>query len=151
MRSKTVMKFAHVFVVLVALLISVFLCIGDKESNSLLYNIGANGFLAILIGFTVVWGWTLFKLYRDTKNSEKLLPAKKTFIVHGSLLFLFRFLFWACSWSSLLSMSTQVLDNSSQYPTGCLVWLILVFSSSTSLRRTIPGCRKYFVLKVKFH
>ena len=56
------MKFAHVFVVLVALLITVFLCIGDKESNSLLYNIGAYGFLAILIGFTVVWGWTLFKL-----------------------------------------------------------------------------------------
>jgi len=92
-RFKTVMKFAHVFVVLVALLLSVFLCLGDKESNSLLYNIGAYGILAILIGFTVVWGWTLFKLYRDTKNSEKLLPAKKTFIVHGSLLGLFLVVF----------------------------------------------------------
>jgi len=34
----------------------------------------------------ITWGWTLHKLYRNTVHSEKLLPDKRLFILHGSLL-----------------------------------------------------------------
>jgi hypothetical protein len=32
------------------------------------------------------WAWTLIRLYKDIKHSEKLLPNKRIFILHGSLL-----------------------------------------------------------------
>jgi hypothetical protein len=34
----------------------------------------------------VGWAWTLIRLYRDIDHSEKLLPNKRIFILHGSLL-----------------------------------------------------------------
>lgn len=34
----------------------------------------------------IAWSWALFSLYRDVKHSEKLLPDKKIFLLHGSLL-----------------------------------------------------------------
>ena len=37
----------------------------------------------------VAWAWSLFRLYRDIKYSEKLLPDKKIFILHASLLIAF--------------------------------------------------------------
>ena len=54
-----------------------------------MYNFGEYGILALLTIFTLTWGWTLHKLYRDTKRSDKLLPKKGIFILHGSLLVLF--------------------------------------------------------------
>ena len=35
---------------------------------------------------SVAWAWTLIKLYWDVAHSEKLLPNKRIFIIHGSLL-----------------------------------------------------------------
>ena len=57
-----------------------------------MYNIGNYGWIALVTLFTLTWGWTLHKLYRDTKRSEKLMPKKGIFILHGSLLVLFLFL-----------------------------------------------------------
>lgn len=49
--------------------------------------------LTLLLVFLGVWAWTLFKLYSDVKNSQKLLPDKKIFAIHGALLFAFLLLF----------------------------------------------------------
>jgi hypothetical protein len=34
----------------------------------------------------LVWAWTLTRLYKDIKHSEKLLPNKRIFVMHGSIL-----------------------------------------------------------------
>ena len=38
---------------------------------------------------TMIWGYTLIRLYKDVKASEKLLPNKWLFFLHGSLLSLY--------------------------------------------------------------
>ncbi len=35
---------------------------------------------------SVAWAWTLIRLYKDITHSEKLLPNKRIFFIHGSLL-----------------------------------------------------------------
>ena len=42
--------------------------------------------LAIELAFLLLWAYALIKLYSDVKESEKLLPNKKLFVLHGSLL-----------------------------------------------------------------
>ena len=34
----------------------------------------------------LAWAWTLIRLYKDIEHSEKLLPNKRIFILHGSLI-----------------------------------------------------------------
>lgn len=41
----------------------------------------------------LVWGGTLLKLYRDIDHSRKLLPNKRVFILHGSILSVYVLLF----------------------------------------------------------
>ena len=41
----------------------------------------------------LAWACTLIRLYKDIEHSEKLLPNKRIFIQHGSLLFGFLFLY----------------------------------------------------------
>lgn len=53
------------------------ICIGDDLTQIMLWSMFA------------AWAWAMFKLYRDVKHSEKLLPDKKIFIVPGSLLIVF--------------------------------------------------------------
>ncbi len=35
---------------------------------------------------SVAWAWTLIRLYKDIIHSEKLLPNKRIFLIHGALL-----------------------------------------------------------------
>ena len=85
-RFKTRIKIANVLCPCLILAFSVCIYFGMKNENGLFYNIGWYGWLALVTIFTLTWGWTLHKLYRDTKRSKKLLPDKRIFILHGSLL-----------------------------------------------------------------
>ena len=58
-------------------------------------NIGASililliSFLRLFIfqvGCLIAWAWTLMRLYKDIQHSEKLLPKKRIFKLHGYLL-----------------------------------------------------------------
>ena len=51
-----------------------------------LYFIANYSYQALLWGMLIAWAWSLFRLYRDIKHSEKLLPDKQIFILHGGLL-----------------------------------------------------------------
>ena len=82
------MVVANVLCPLLILAFSVCAYFGYDTAN-LFYYIGNYGWLAMIAIFTLTWGWTLFKLYRDVVHSKKLLPNKKIFILHGSLLVLF--------------------------------------------------------------
>ena len=83
------MKVANVVFPLLVLALGVCIYFGLKYDNAWCYNIGSYGWLALLTLFTLTWGWTLYKLYRDTVHSKKLLPDKRLFILHWSLLVLF--------------------------------------------------------------
>lgn len=54
----------------------------------------------LLWSMLLTWAWSLYSLYRDVKHSKKLLPEKKLFILHGSLLasFLVCFLLSTTLW-----------------------------------------------------
>ena len=82
------MLVANILCPLLILAFSVCIYFGFYKDNPF-YFIGYYGWLAMISIFTLTWGWTLFKLYRDTVHSKKLLPNKKIFILHGSLLVLF--------------------------------------------------------------
>ena len=88
-RFKTCMKVANILVPLLFIALSVCYFIGVTSQNVILYDIGNYGWLAMVTNFTLTWGWSLYKLYRDTTDSDELLPDKRIFILHGSLLTLF--------------------------------------------------------------
>ena len=87
-RFKRNMLVANILCPLLILAFSVCIYFGYWTGNKF-YYIGNYGWLSMIAIFTLTWGWTLFKLYRDTVHSKKLLPNKKIFILHGSLLVLF--------------------------------------------------------------
>ena len=87
-RFKRNMVVANILCPLLILAFSVCIYFGFYKDNPF-YFIGYYGWLAMIAIFTLTWGWTLFKLYRDTVHSKKLLPNKKIFILHGSLLVLY--------------------------------------------------------------
>ena len=82
-------KIANVLFPLLVLACSVCIYFGYKLENAWFYNIGSYGWLSLVTSFTLTWGWMLYKLYRDTVHSKKLLPNKRIFILHGSLLAFF--------------------------------------------------------------
>jgi hypothetical protein len=66
----------------------------------------------------LVWGYTLKRLYNDVALSKKLLPNKRLFIIHGSLL---------CSFLTLYALTDifeYIASHSSNTTTECI---LLVF------------------------
>jgi len=86
-RFKRNLKAANVLCPLLVLACAVIQAFGLNDVDKL-YYIGEYGFIGLVAIFTLVWGWTLFKLYRNTRDS-KLLPKKWVFILHGSLMVLY--------------------------------------------------------------
>lgn len=87
------MMIVNVMCPLLVIAFSIVTLFGFRKSGSGVdYDIGNYGWLVLLSCFTITWAWALYILYRDTIHSEKLLPNKRIFIVHGSLLTLFLFL-----------------------------------------------------------
>lgn len=79
------MKVANVTVVIiVAILTGLFIAAGPKQDK--IYFIAKYSMLSLLTLFLLVWAGTLVRLYRRVKNSDKLLPNKQVFLVHGVLL-----------------------------------------------------------------
>ena len=50
--------------------------------------------ILLMVTYLLVWGWSLFSLYTKIKASRKLLPKKKVFQLHATLLILY-LLFYA--------------------------------------------------------
>lgn len=60
----------------------------SDEANHL-YFIGYYMSVSFVSVCTIAWGYTLIRLYYDVKASEKLLPNKKLFFLHGVFLAMF--------------------------------------------------------------
>jgi len=74
------------------------LCVGLGLLTLIAYTretLGTLSFIAdwlfILYQFTylLIWAWALYVLYRDIKQARMLLPNKRIFFLHGSLLLLY--------------------------------------------------------------
>jgi len=79
-------------------IINVVLCVGLGLLTLIAYTretLGTLSFIAdwlfILYQFTylLIWAWALYVLYRDIKQARMLLPNKRIFFLHGSLLVLY--------------------------------------------------------------
>lgn len=94
-RFKKRMRLSHIPVVLLIVALSVLVYFGWQDikqqtaSVNYCYIIGSYGLLSMIVVLTILWGRSLIKLYRDTQASEKLLPKKSIFKVHGTLLVLY--------------------------------------------------------------
>ena len=59
-----------------------------RESN-LLKQIALTSSLVFQMACVLAWGCTLIKIYREVKQTKKLLPNKRVFTLHGCLLILY--------------------------------------------------------------
>jgi hypothetical protein len=77
---------ANISASIVIIAISAFFSIADfyESVKLLLIANGAAVVFELLCSFA--WAWTLIRLYKDITHSEKLLPNKRIFFIHGSLL-----------------------------------------------------------------
>jgi len=88
----------NVLISILILLIAISLYFGGRyliehyEFN-VFYTVAINSSLVLQIGCLLAWAWTLMRLYKDFKYTDKLLPNKRIFILHGSLLTLYLFLY----------------------------------------------------------
>ena len=80
------MKVANCSAVVLILTLAIFVYIGSSQDMNTFYFIGQYGSLLELLVYTAVWGWTLHKLQKDTKESKKLMPNQKLFALHRTLL-----------------------------------------------------------------
>lgn len=78
------------------------------DSSGFSYFFAVYSMQVLLWLFLGAWVVTLVKLYRDLKHSKKLLPNKRIFIVHGSLLTTFLVLFLLAMILTQLYLKTTV-------------------------------------------
>ena len=71
----------------VILIISLLYFIGNFVNPSgKIADLGAYCSLGFEASCLAAWAWTLIRLYRTVANAKDLLPNKKVFILHGSIL-----------------------------------------------------------------
>lgn len=112
----------------IAMLTICWLIMGDNLQGTF-YFILSYAYQAFMWGMLIAWVASLIKLYRDVKHSEKLLPDKKNFIWHGSLLALYLTL------SLAAVIISQIADKMTAVPLNVeivLVGMILLLVTITS-------------------
>jgi hypothetical protein len=83
---------------LVFFFINVVLCVGLGLLTLIAYTRASLGLLSFIsdwlfiifqFAYFLIWAWALYALYRDIKHANMLLPNKRIFVLHGSLLILY--------------------------------------------------------------
>ena len=102
---------ANISIVILILLISIgqylqFILVNIPQ----LGNINTLLTLAFQLGCSIAWAWTLIRLHKDIKHSEKLLPNKRIFIQHGTLLSIYFILFFI---NALILLVSDLTDDKS--------------------------------------
>ena len=101
--------------------------------------------------FTLTWGWSLYKLYRDTTDSDELLPDKRIFILHGSLLTLvlvlnalYIYAYWMAlnstgkahnDWGGIANLSAFLINLAEALTFGLVVNLMLPWREEHKMAR----------------
>lgn len=99
--------------------------------ESWMYLSGAYLLFLIETACMIAWGWTLWKLYRDVKNAQQLLPNKRIFQLHASVLVLYLIVFLA------YIIAVQELEKhpsgDSHLVWGGIVYLLLDLDNTTEI------------------
>lgn len=85
-RFRRCLNITNIIISLLILLISASLYFAIRRGSTVLLKIGTLSTLVFQVGCLIAWSWTLIKLYKDIKHSEKLLPKKIIFKLQGALL-----------------------------------------------------------------
>jgi len=85
-RFRCFLTTTNVIISILILLISITAYFGVKHDEHKLHLVTFYSSLFLQIGCLFAWAWILIRLYKDIEHSEKLLPNKRIFILHGSLL-----------------------------------------------------------------
>ena len=86
------MIIANVVSVILILIFAVMIQVGgnkQEKERGPFYWVGQYGQIGLMCLFSVIWIVFLFTLFTRVKNSEKLIPNKRLFIMHGVLIFAF--------------------------------------------------------------
>ena len=84
---------ANIFASILVIAISAVFSIAGFYDRVKLVSIANIAAVVFELVCSVAWAWTLIRLYKDIAHSEKLLPKKRIFLIHGSLLTIY-FLIW---------------------------------------------------------
>ena len=85
-RFRCCLTITNVVISILILLVAITAYFGILLDSSTLLSVANNSTLVFSAGCLLTWAWTLIRLYKDIKQSEKLLPKKRILILHGSLL-----------------------------------------------------------------
>jgi hypothetical protein len=77
---------ANISASILIIAISAINCIGAFFNYERIEFLGDIATLVFQFLCSTTWAWTLIRLYRDVSHSEKLLPNKRIFLIHGALL-----------------------------------------------------------------
>ena len=77
---------ANILVTILILVITACEYFGDTYQYLRLLTVSDYSSVTFQFLCMIAWTWTLIRLYRNIEHSEKLLPKKRLFILHGSLL-----------------------------------------------------------------
>ena len=85
-RFRCFLTTSNVIISVLILLISITAYFGVILDKHMLHLVTVYSSFVLQIGCLFAWAWILIRLYKDIEHSEKLLPNKRIFILHGSLL-----------------------------------------------------------------
>ncbi len=85
--------FANITISIMIILISITLYLAVVLNSKVLIAVTDNSTLVFQFVFMLAWALTLINLYRDIKHSDKLLPNKRMFLLHGCLLTSYLFIY----------------------------------------------------------
>jgi branched-subunit amino acid ABC-type transport system permease component len=103
--------------------------------------IAVNGTLVFQTACMLAWSWTLVRLYKDIEHSEKLLPNKRIFILHGSLLVAYILIF-------VIQLILYYLYNRTLYGSDENLTLLGVIDISVCLQDLIQMLTFFLVVKL---
>lgn len=83
----------NIFILILIVVISASVYFGARIGSPILFSLANILTIVFQFGCLLAWTLTLIRLYKDIKHSEKLLPNKRIFILHGSLLASYLFLY----------------------------------------------------------
>ncbi len=85
-RFRCFLTTSNVIISVLILLISITAYFGVILDKHMLHLDTVYSSFVLQIGCLFAWAWILIRLYKDIEHSEKLLPNKRIFILHASLL-----------------------------------------------------------------
>ena len=83
----------------------------EEDKKSLLMYIALYLFFSFQVVCLLVWGGTLVKLYREVRRSKDVLPSDRLFVIHGTLLSLYLFLYFTATIANQIGANFPVDSN----------------------------------------